>query len=204
METPIALIIDDPSARVFVYYEHGGSRFTADGRPLQDNVPNAFLCAFCDVIEARGIKGKFSIVPMPGGRGRLDTGISGIQYGEIAEWLDIAKARLSGHFAFCPEVLTHAGAIDLDTMQMMEERENDWSFRQTAETLTPYRDVLDTGGFPILTTHWQSLFSNGLGTGLRILDTVAARVNRHLCGRVQWTDYTALMQMTINRSLAHG
>ena len=46
-KVPISLIIDDPAPRVFVYYEHADSRFTADGRPLVDNVPNSFLQDFC-------------------------------------------------------------------------------------------------------------------------------------------------------------
>ena len=65
---PISLIIDDPAPRVFVYYEHADNRFTRDGRPLLDNVPNSFLIDFCDVIERYGIRGKYSVVPVPGGR----------------------------------------------------------------------------------------------------------------------------------------
>ena len=34
------------------------------------------------------------------------------------------------------------------------------------------REVLDAGGWPVILTHWQSLFSNGLETGLAVLDAL--------------------------------
>ncbi|MBR6747537.1 MAG: hypothetical protein IKM07_01250 [Clostridia bacterium] len=59
-------------------------------------------------------------------------------------------------------------------------------------------DVLNTNGYPILTTHWQSLFSNGAETGLRALAEVARRVEEHLSDRVVWTHFDALMRETID------
>lgn len=125
---PLSLVIDDCAPRVHVYYEHATKRITADGRPLVDEIPNSFLLDFCNVMEAYGIRGKFSIVPMPGGRG------------------DII-------------------------------------------------DILNNDGFPILLTHWQSLFSNGLSTGLRVLEEVAKRVNSTLPGRVEWMTYEEIMNL---------
>jgi len=311
-KTPIALIIDDPAPRVFVYHEHAGKETVQDGRPIPDNVPNSFLFRFCDVVEKYGIRGKFSVVPMAGGRGRIDEGFSGFPYSEIQEWVDTVKTRLSPYFSFCPEILTHHGYIDLSTMQMQGERENEWSFRQTSKELTPYiafglqllknvgidatgvtspwdfgeknedeyakaiayamdevwgrkeswyfcrsvyrsnseakpwmgyedathkcvaipgtisdniwqsmdtndtseeyiskiadnyltadgksgkiLEVLKGGGWPILTTQWQSLFSNGNETGIRILGTVAQRVQEHLSDQVQWMCHEELMR----------
>ena len=48
------------------------------------------------------------------------------------------------------------------------------------------RELLDAGGWPILLTHWQSLFSMGLETGLAALDEVGRRVSEHLSGEVEW------------------
>lgn len=316
-KVPISLIIDDPAPRVFVYYEHSHTKMTKDGRPLVDNVPNEFLFKFCDVMEKYGIKGKYSVVPIPGGRGRIDEGIPGFRYSEIQEWLDTVKSRVGKYFDFCPEILTHAGYMDLATGKMMEEWENKWSFRQTNKELTPYialalqilknvdinatgvtspwdfgvkvedeyakaialamdeihgkkeswyfcRDlcdqpnakpwiaykdeertvvsipatindkfwqgmdttdtseeyvkniadyyitedgksgriieVLDTNGWPILLSHWQSLFSNGAETGLRILDLVAKRVEEHLSDRVEWTSHSEMMRRTLEEN----
>ena len=74
MKLPLSLIIDDPAPRVFVYYEHAVTRTTADGRPLLSEVPNAFLDDFCGAAERFGLRGKFSVVPMPGGRGDIVNG----------------------------------------------------------------------------------------------------------------------------------
>ncbi len=59
------------------------------------------------------------------------------------------------------------------------------------------RTVLDAGGWPILMTHWQSLFANGLETGLAVLDLLGERVSRALAGEVQWTSCLELAQRTV-------
>jgi len=311
---PISLIIDDPAPRVFVYYEHATHRFTADGRPLVNEVPNSFLNDFCDVIERHGIRGKFSVVPMPGGRGDIVNGIPGFPKAEIEEWLDTVRTRVAKRFSLCPEVLTHAKAVDLETGAMLDLNENKWASTQNAETLTPYIakalsllkekdipatgltspwdfgieveedyveaisaafdqvlgkkdcwyflhcmggvpgvkpwvalnrdgrrvvsvpaatddhfwqtmdttdtseayvssiadelitadgasgqiiDALNMNCWPIFLTHWQSLFSNGLGTGLRVLDEVARRINLRLSDRVEWMSTEELMQRVL-------
>jgi hypothetical protein len=48
------------------------------------------------------------------------------------------------------------------------------------------REVLEAGGWPILLTHWQSLFSNGTEAGLAVLDEVGRRVARSLGDEVEW------------------
>jgi hypothetical protein len=57
--------------------------------------------------------------------------------------------------------------------------------------------VLDTGGWPILCCHWQSLFSNGTEAGLKILEIVASRINRHLSHRVQWMSFEEIMSLVL-------
>ena len=63
--------------------------------------------------------------------------------------------------------------------------------------------VLETGGFPILIAHWQSLMSNGLGTGLRILDEVARRINERLSDRVEWKSFAEIMEMVLANKAAY-
>ena len=96
---PISLIIDDPAPRVFVYYEHADTRYTKDGRPLLTEIPNSFLSNFCDVMERYGLKGKFSVVPMPGGRGDIVNGIPEFAKSEIDEWLEIVRSRVAKNFS---------------------------------------------------------------------------------------------------------
>ncbi|MFN8494761.1 MAG: hypothetical protein U0350_44575 [Caldilineaceae bacterium] len=48
------------------------------------------------------------------------------------------------------------------------------------------RDVLNAGGWPILMNHWQSFFSNGLETGLAVLDCLGERIRTVLADEVEW------------------
>ena len=314
---PVSLIVDDPAPRVFVYYEHADTRFTADGRPLKTEVPNSFLLDFVSVMERYGLKGKFSVVPMPGGRGDIVRGIDGFEKAEIYEWLSVVREKVQKNFSICPELLTHAKAVDLEHGGFYDMNENVWARTQTTETLTPYISkafsllkeaglmatgvtspwdfgieiedeyvraisraykqvyggtdcwyflrslinkpnarpwlaleedgrrvisfpattsdhfwkcmdttdtseeyvsrvadevitadgisgemirVIETGGWPILITHWQSLFSNGLGTGLRALSEVARRIENTLSSRVTWMSAEEIMNLVLGKA----
>ncbi len=58
------------------------------------------------------------------------------------------------------------------------------------------RELLDAGGWPILLTHWQSLFSNGLETGLAVLDEVGARLTAGLGDEVEWLSAMEMAERT--------
>jgi hypothetical protein len=59
------------------------------------------------------------------------------------------------------------------------------------------RTVLDAGGWPILMTHWQSFFSNGLETGLAVLDILGQRIADTLAGEVEWLSCLELAERTL-------
>ena len=307
--TPICLLVDDGCPLIHVYRYHWEDvhhkpPVTDDGRPLLDTIPNSFLDHFCDVMEARKIKGKLSIVPAPAGKGDIVRGIEGFDPSLTHDWLRTVQRRLSGQCDFCPEGITHNLALNLENKGFHAESESEWSQHQTRETLTPYLvrqlqllkeagfnatgitspwafgimvepeyiaaivaaqkavynrefswyflhmlydkpatrpwvahkqgrsilvsipatvqdwwwetincsrtdtdyvstaadkmltadgqkgqiiDVLEAGGWPVILTHWQSLFSNGLETGLMVLDELGRRVSMRLADRVEWT-----------------
>lgn len=137
-KVPISLLIDDGAPGISVYYTHAKSLFTTDGRPLEKSVPNDFLDDFCDVTERCGIKGKLSIVPMPGGLGDVAHGIEGYSDALIRQWLDTVRTRVTPNFSLSPEMLTHAGYWDLEKEAIGDLNESDWSQLQTRQTLTPY------------------------------------------------------------------
>jgi hypothetical protein len=62
------------------------------------------------------------------------------------------------------------------------------------------RTVLDAGGWPILMTHWQSFFSNGLETGLAVLDLLGQRVTTALADEVEWSTCLDLAQRTVQEA----
>ncbi|MBE7042243.1 MAG: hypothetical protein E7399_01965 [Ruminococcaceae bacterium] len=313
-KVPISIIIDDPAPIISVFHSHHKTGFTKDGRPILEYVSNDFLKTFCDIVEKHGIKGKFSVVPMPGNKGDILNGLEGADQTQVNEWLDMVKTRLVPHFSIGPEMLTHNKAVDLKTGDALPLREDEWASSQDKTTLTPYiahavsilqkagfdvsgltspwqmgidveeeytaaiskaifdvtnkknawfflrglwetpnakpwveleedgrclvsipattydriwqsidttrtddafisqvadilitkdgtsgeiLQVLETGGYPILITHWQSLVSNGLGTGLQILDEIGKRINQHLSHRVEWMSAEEIMNLII-------
>lgn len=62
------------------------------------------------------------------------------------------------------------------------------------------RRVLDAGGWPVIMTHWQSLFSNGLETGLAALDLLGERVATALAGEVAWASCGELASRTMQEA----
>ena len=320
MKVPVSLIIDDSAPIVSVYYAHAGSRTTSDGRPLIPRYSNELFFRFCSVVQQRGIKGKFSVVPMPANKGDLIRGLDGVSPAELQEWIDGVKARLLPAFSVGPEMLTHNLAVDLSTGKDLPMNERDWASVQTRATLTPYiakalsllkqagfaplgvtspwdfgievedeyqsaisaaveqvtgskkawfflrglrdrpnakpwvaleeegrtlvsipatlrdrfwqtlntprtddgfvrstvdqlisedgtkgeiLDVLNSGGYPILITHWQSLMSNGSGVGIRMLDETARRINNTLSHRVEWMSFEQLLDRVTENKPAY-
>ena len=90
---PISIIIDDPAPCLSVFHSHHKTGITKDGRPVLEYVSNSYLTKFCDIIEEYGIKGKFSVVPMPGNRGDIVNGVEGASREDLDEWMDILKKR---------------------------------------------------------------------------------------------------------------
>jgi len=320
MKVPISLIIDDPAPVISVYHEHAASPLTKDGRPIIPTFSNELLDRFCDVVENRGIRGKFSVVPMPGNKGDIIHGLEGVSREALDEWLETVKKRVVPSFTVGPEMLTHHKAVDLVTGEALEMNEQEWAANQDRTTMTPYigkalsilkeagfhafgvtspwhfgmeveeeyhhaisqavydvtgskcawfflrgmrelpnakpwvaleeegrtlvsipattRDriwqtidstrtddayidsiadmliskdgksgeiiqVMETGGYPILVTHWQSLMSNGLGTGIRVLDEIARRINENLSHKVQWMCYEEILDLVMANKEAY-
>jgi hypothetical protein len=58
-------------------------------------------------------------------------------------------------------------------------------------------NVLEAGGWPVFVTHWQSLYSNGLETGLKALDEVGKRISSHLKDKVKWISCMELTKLTV-------
>ena len=309
-KTPISITIDDGCPLIHRMYHSlwpkrdvEGRPITAEGNLVVPDVPNSFLTRFCGIIEKHGIKGNYSIIPMPTEQGDIVRGIGGHEMDALKDWLSIVKARLTPYFDFCPEIITHGHALDLETGGFTALDEETWASTKDRSVLTPYiqhalemlsavgidangvtspwsfgihvedeyqaaiaeaqrcvhgrtfswyflhsecekpgvkpwvalqddgktlvhipgtiedklwqtndcartdeayingivdslitadgkggafAERLNAGSWPILVTHWQSLFSNGNETGLTVLDRAIERVNRLLGDRVEW------------------
>jgi len=144
MALPITLIIDDPGPLINVYWWHVAERQRTDqprlksGEPVVRDVPVDLVRGFADVIERRGIRGKFSVLPYPAGLGKISEGWPGCDRQQLAQWIDTVRERVMPRMDITPEIHSHAKAIDLATFELLDENERNWAAHQDASTLTPY------------------------------------------------------------------
>ena len=170
---PISLIVDDSTPIISISYY--GARYLSDGMEKVARFSLDLLFDFCRVVEEQGIRGKFSIVPMPAAQGDNVSGINGVSRDELDTWLDTVRRRIAPRFAICPEMLTHSKAIDLATGAPTDIREDEWSQTQSRETLTPYItravELVRDAGFSVrgVTSPWDF--------GIKVEDDYAAAIS---------------------------
>ena len=130
---PISLIIDD-SGPVNMAHFHN---------PEFDHpmlVPPAFALQFGKLCSRYGVKGKFSVVPMPAGLGRLDEteNVSQVPAANIREFIRIVREQIQPRFSITPEVLTHYRAYDLKTGYCLHVFEDVCFSSLSAEEIADY------------------------------------------------------------------
>jgi hypothetical protein len=129
---PVSVLLDDPTpCRNPLWYEFPDKGHVAV-------IPNTFTERFADVIARAGARGKFSVVPCPGGQGRLDQGVPGLSDEDLQTFLRIVRERIAPTWDVGPEMITHNRAYNLATGGLLPEREDAWAAHQDVSTLTPY------------------------------------------------------------------
>ena len=137
---PVSMILDDSCPVVNLshfWIKLREKRSTAD-MPVE--IPVSFLRKFGEWCAEQGVKGKFSLVPMPGGLGTIDLGLPGFSKAHLDEWIDAAKEVIWPNFDFTPEMITHCQVVDLSDWTMTEEWEqSEWAGQpKPVEVLAPY------------------------------------------------------------------
>ena len=140
----------------------GGNQPTqGSGEPVAREIPIDFLGEFIEVIERWQVQGKFSVLPYPAGLGPIDAGWAGCDQGAMAEWLGLVQQHVTPLMDITPEILTHARAVNLESMTLLAENERDWSRHQTAASMSPYiglaLEILNRVGLPAagVTSPWN-------------------------------------------------
>ena len=127
---PAALMIDD-GAPVNLMYWH------CTWEPHVKLVPNRLAKEFADVCAAHGVKGKFSLPPMPAGLGFIDESLVGVCERRRSGFLEIVRGQIAPHFDITPELLTHLNAYDPhDGFQHVWE--DAWVARASADQIADY------------------------------------------------------------------
>ncbi|MEW6752526.1 MAG: hypothetical protein AB1505_16290 [Candidatus Latescibacterota bacterium] len=167
MAIPIALLVDDPAPLINVYWWHAARRCGPNppaqlsGEPVAAKVPLSFLDEYIAVLQRWGVRGKFTVLPYPAGLGPIDEGWPGCDGVALAAWLERVRLHVAPHMDITPEILTHARAVDLESMTLREQNEREWAQGQTAATLTPYialaLEILERVGLPArgVTSPWD-------------------------------------------------
>jgi hypothetical protein len=151
LSVPACLIVDDPAPCVnpFYYYRLQVDREGAECH--ERRIPLDFLEQFVDVCQARGMRGKFSMLPYPAGLGSILEGWEGCDRAELAAWIELARTRIAPHFDITPEILTHTLALDLGTYTLLPQSEQDWMAERTLDELQEYMGaalaILKEAGF---------------------------------------------------------
>ncbi len=169
---PVSLIIDD-GGPVNMFHFHDLKTFH------ELLVPPAFAAEFAAVCRRFGIKGKFSVVPMPAGLGRLDETVSQVPERNIREYAEIIREQIQPRFSITPEVLTHYRAYDLKTGNCLHVFEDVYFSTLSADRIADYvglaltilsRIGLDPAG---MTSPWRCGIDNeenyaaGIGMAFR-------------------------------------
>jgi hypothetical protein len=102
---PIFFIVDDPAPCINLgWYEH----YEVDHFKYHvRDVPNSFTCAWADLIEEFGVRGKFTVLPVPAGIGRIDRPLPEVEPAAQEEFLRIIRERVSPQMDIGIEFLTH-------------------------------------------------------------------------------------------------
>lgn len=120
---PIFFIVDDPAPCLnLAHYEQYWEPHVRD-------VPNTFTHAWADLIAEFGVRGKFSVLPVPAAIGRIDRPLPDVKPSDQAEFLSIMRERVSPQMDIGIEFLTHFLAWDI-----RHDRPRDY----TEKTMAPH------------------------------------------------------------------
>ena len=122
-------------------------------------MPNALARDFGDLCARYGVRGKFSVLPMPCCLGGIDGKLSHVPPRHLADFLAIVRKKIAPRFDITPEILTHFSAYRL-TGGFHHLHEDEWIARATVPEMTDYialaLQILDHVGLPAngVTSPW--------------------------------------------------
>ena len=119
---PVSLIIDDSTCLVNLahfaipqFHEVFPDQYHQPWKTLPREIPDAFVRRFGEWCGARGIKGKYSVVPYPACVGWLDRDLPGWSRQELSASLELVRGLMMPNWDIHPEMVSHTWAIDTRT-----------------------------------------------------------------------------------------
>jgi hypothetical protein len=130
--TPIALIIDDGSPVDPMFY-------SSPGYETPFLVPAEFTKRVADTFDRYGVRGKFTVIPMPSCLGRIDQSLKRVPQEHLQDFLKLVRERIAPRFDITPEFLTHLSAYDLKTGNYLRHTyEDTWISQAPKEEVVAY------------------------------------------------------------------
>ncbi|MBI2928839.1 MAG: hypothetical protein HYY24_24515 [Verrucomicrobia bacterium] len=151
---PLSFIIDDSTCLVNLNrfampqfdLTFGGANpvYTRNWREWPVEIPDSFVRKFGEWCAARGVKGKYSIVPYPACVGRLDRLLPGWTQRDLNDSLELVRTLMLPNWDIHPEMVTHTRVIDTKTghpypdasPKFMENWE--WTTGRSADEIADY------------------------------------------------------------------
>jgi hypothetical protein len=148
---PVSLIIDDSTCLVNLahfaipqFHEVFPDQYFQPWKTLPREIPDAFVRRFGEWCAARGIKGKYSVIPYPACVGWLDRDLPGWSKQELNASLELVRSLMMPNWDIHPEMVSHTWAIDTTTGRPFPERTagfmENWGFSvgKSADQLGEY------------------------------------------------------------------
>ena len=169
---PVSLIIDDSGVVNMAHFH--SPQYAHDLL-----IPPAFAKEFAAVCRKNGVRGKFSVVPMPGGLGRIDRKVNRVPAEIVRRTLGIIKKEIEPAFSITPEILTHYQAYDVKKNQFLNVFEDAYFSHLSVEEITEYvglaLEILQNAGLnPTgVTSPWscgidnEQNYAKGIGRAFR-------------------------------------
>lgn len=156
---PFTLVLDD-GAPINAMHFHDTEN------PHDLLMSNELAAQFVEVCTEHGVKGKFSIMPMPCCLGRIDAHLNRVPDAHLAEFLEIARNGIARSFDITPEILTHYSAYRFGVGGYHHLYEDEWVARASVQEMTDYfalaLEILDRAGLPAngMTSPWNTGIGN--------------------------------------------
>ncbi|MHC4562031.1 MAG: hypothetical protein ACYS8X_04570 [Planctomycetota bacterium] len=129
MAVPASLLIDD-GAPVNLMVWH------CPWEPHERLVPNAMARNFAGLCDSHGVRGKFSVLPMPAALGRIDRQLTGVSPAHLRGFLKSVRKGIAPNFDITCELLTHLVAYDVRGEHFLHEYEDRWVAHASADEIT--------------------------------------------------------------------
>jgi len=124
-------------------------------------IPNALARDFAGLCETFGVRGKFSVLPMPCCLGAIDEKLNRVPQRHLKEFLRIVREHIAPRFDITPEILTHLAAYRM-TGGFQHVYEDEWVARASVAEMTDYfelaLEILRDVGLPAngVTSPWNT------------------------------------------------